>query len=156
MLTFEKCDDIIEKSLRQTTKSDNKDNLMERYRSGHNEAVLKTVCPKGRVGSNPTLSAILIICKDLFLDLELYCIWRNTQAGRRGAPAKGVGRETGARVRIPLSPPEKSDYPLLWVVAFLSLEFKRNSNTSAGGKGESSLSAAGGRRSEGAELCSGR
>ena len=30
---------------------------MERYRSGHNEVVLKTVCPKGRVGSNPTLSA---------------------------------------------------------------------------------------------------
>ena len=29
---------------------------MEKYRSGHNEAVLKTVCPKGRVGSNPTLS----------------------------------------------------------------------------------------------------
>ena len=28
----------------------------ERYRSGHNEAVLKTVCPQGRVGSNPTLS----------------------------------------------------------------------------------------------------
>ena len=28
---------------------------MERYRSGHNEAVLKTVCPRGRVGSNPTL-----------------------------------------------------------------------------------------------------
>ena len=27
------------------------------YRSGHNEAVLKTVCPKGRVGSNPTLCA---------------------------------------------------------------------------------------------------
>ena len=32
---------------------------MERYRSGHNEAVLKTVCPQGRVGSNPTLSAFL-------------------------------------------------------------------------------------------------
>ena len=31
--------------------------VTERYRSGHNEAVLKTVCPKGRVGSNPTLSA---------------------------------------------------------------------------------------------------
>ena len=29
----------------------------ERYRSGHNEAVLKTVCPQGHVGSNPTLSA---------------------------------------------------------------------------------------------------
>ena len=30
----------------------------ERYRSGHNEAVLKTVCPKGRMGSNPILSAL--------------------------------------------------------------------------------------------------
>ena len=30
--------------------------LVQGYRSGHNEAVLKTVCPKGRVGSNPTLS----------------------------------------------------------------------------------------------------
>ena len=29
---------------------------MERYRSGHNEAVLKTVCPQGRMGSNPILS----------------------------------------------------------------------------------------------------
>ena len=28
---------------------------VQRYRSGHNEAVLKTVCPRGRVGSNPTL-----------------------------------------------------------------------------------------------------
>ena len=27
--------------------------------------------------------------------------------GRRGAPAKGVGRETGARVRISLAPPRK-------------------------------------------------
>ncbi len=34
---------------------------MERYRSGHNEAVLKTVCPQGRVGSNPTLSAETVI-----------------------------------------------------------------------------------------------
>ena len=32
---------------------------MERYRSGHNEAVLKTVCPQGRVGSNPTLSVLI-------------------------------------------------------------------------------------------------
>ena len=29
----------------------------EKYRSGHNEAVLKTVCPKGRMGSNPIFSA---------------------------------------------------------------------------------------------------
>ena len=27
--------------------------------------------------------------------------------GRRGAPAKGVGRATGARVQIPLSPLKK-------------------------------------------------
>ena len=32
---------------------------MERYRSGHNEAVLKTVCPQGHVGSNPTLSVFI-------------------------------------------------------------------------------------------------
>ena len=32
-------------------------------------------------------------------------IRRSTQVGRRGAPAKGVGRETGARVQIPPSPP---------------------------------------------------
>ncbi len=30
---------------------------VERYRSGHNEAVLKTVCPQGHMGSNPILSA---------------------------------------------------------------------------------------------------
>ena len=46
---------------------------MERYRSGHNEAVLKTVCPKGRVGSNPTLSA------------SFKQSWRNTQEAE-GAP----------------------------------------------------------------------
>ena len=42
-------------SLSETDATDHKTD-MERYRSGHNEAVLKTVCPKGRVGSNPTLS----------------------------------------------------------------------------------------------------
>ena len=34
-----------------------KRHLLERYRSGHNEAVLKTVCPNGHMGSNPILSA---------------------------------------------------------------------------------------------------
>ena len=34
-----------------------KDTYLERYRSGHNEAVLKTVCPQGHMGSNPILSA---------------------------------------------------------------------------------------------------
>ena len=37
---------------------------MERYRSGHNEAVLKTVWVQAHVGSNPTLSAIYF--KDYF------------------------------------------------------------------------------------------
>ena len=34
---------------------------MEKYRSGHNEAVLKTVCPKGHMGSNPIFSAELFL-----------------------------------------------------------------------------------------------
>ena len=40
--------------------------------------------------------------------------------GRRGAPAKGVGRETGARVQIPPSPPNKKD--LLLQVFFICLK----------------------------------
>ena len=51
----------------------------ERYRSGHNEAVLKTVCPKGRVGSNPTRSAKYLMAEATNLT------WRRTQAGE-GAP----------------------------------------------------------------------
>ena len=37
--------------------------------------------------------------------------------GRRGAPAKGVGRATGARVQISPSPPQKSKHRLM--LAFL-------------------------------------
>ena len=72
---------------------------MERYRSGHNEAVLKTVWLNGHVGSNPTLSANFFIGEHLarrFADLPKW--WR-------GSPAKGVGRETGARVQISQSAP---------------------------------------------------
>ncbi len=36
------------------------DSYLERYRSGHNGAVLKTVRVQAHVGSNPTLSAILM------------------------------------------------------------------------------------------------
>ena len=43
---------------------------MERYRSGHNEAVLKTVCPKGRVGSNPTLSEVPKLAEGAPLERE--------------------------------------------------------------------------------------
>ena len=71
---------------------------MERYRSGHNEAVLKTVWLNGHVGSNPTLSANFLSVGESrrFADLPKW--WR-------GSPAKGVGRETGARVQISQSAP---------------------------------------------------
>ena len=60
---------------------------MERYRSGHNEAVLKTVCPQGRVGSNPTLSAgDTFSTAHLCADIQKSCqLWRSTQEAE-GAP----------------------------------------------------------------------
>ena len=58
MLTYVFWFGIINKSSRETQKTTTTEYVMERYRSGHNEAVLKTVCPQGRVGSNPTLSAV--------------------------------------------------------------------------------------------------
>ena len=57
LLTGEIFDDRIQHALTKQHKNVEK-HYMERYRSGHNEAVLKTVCPQGRVGSNPTLSAL--------------------------------------------------------------------------------------------------
>ena len=44
----------------------------------------------------------------LWYNYKSSAIRRYTQVGRRGAPAKGVGRETGARVQISLSPPQKN------------------------------------------------
>ena len=46
---------------------------------------------------------ILSNTKKYFLEIR-----RSTQVGRRGAPAKGVGRVTGARVQISPSPKRKS------------------------------------------------
>ena len=72
---------------------------MEKYRSGHNEAVLKTVCPKGRMGSNPIFS---VRPYSSYLRWKYFCIYgqnltvvfirRSTQAGRRDTPGKGAGR----------------------------------------------------------------
>ena len=76
MLTYVFWFGIINKSSRETHKTTTTEYVMERYRSGHNEAVLKTVCPQGRVGSNPTLSVIRE--KDLG-------VWRSTQVAE-GAP----------------------------------------------------------------------
>ena len=63
---------------------------MERYRSGHNEAVLKTVCPQGRVGSNPTLSAGDTSPTNSLIKYDIFTletreisdfVWRSTQDG---------------------------------------------------------------------------
>ena len=73
---------------------------MERYRRGHNEAVLKTVCPQGHVGSNPTLSAEATKLRNK------KCIqsWRSTQEAE-GTPLERVQVvNSGARVQIPPSP----------------------------------------------------
>ena len=63
----------------------------ERYRSGHNEAVLKTVCPQGRVGSNPTLSAPRIRNWILENNSEKYPSWP------KGHPWKGCRSLIAAR-----------------------------------------------------------
>jgi hypothetical protein len=58
---------------------------------------------KASEGSNPSLSSRIISYK-----FNEVVHGEVLKFGRRGAPAKGVGRETGARVRIPPSPPLKN------------------------------------------------
>ena len=79
---------------------------LERYRSGHNEAVLKTVCPQGRVGSNPTLSAQegKRKCPEIKYKKVILLAWRSTQEVE-GTPLERVQVvNSGARVQIPPSP----------------------------------------------------
>ena len=57
MLTKWYVNDIISESHGGHANNKIKQINMERYRSGHNGAVLKTVCLHGRMGSNPILSA---------------------------------------------------------------------------------------------------
>ena len=47
---------------------------MERYRSGHNGTVLKTVVPQGTVGSNPTLSARMPSLQEVAAFCELFYV----------------------------------------------------------------------------------
>ena len=70
--------------------------------------------PRVRISASPPF---------IFLQkLNIKEIRRSTQVGRRGAPAKGVGRESGARVQIPPSPPLlKYTFALAKVYLFLSL-----------------------------------
>ena len=79
---------------------------MERYRSGHNEAVLKTVCPQGRVGSNPTLSACVPAaefgeawCTNFIFDPEMGCDSTNAEVPKwlKGLPWKGSRSLVAAR-----------------------------------------------------------
>lgn len=74
---------------------------MESYRSGHNGAVLKTVCPKGRVGSNPTLSVIDFVDYDCFISKAFGEVPKMAE----GTPLERVQVvNSGARVQIPPSP----------------------------------------------------
>ena len=74
-------------------------NDTERYRSGHNEAVLKTVCPNGHMGSNPILSAkdTSLCCMNYIYHIGRYLFgeipkrpkglpWKGS---RSGEPARG-------------------------------------------------------------------
>ena len=68
------------------------------------EPVLKTGDPQGpwvRIPPSPPFTT-----ESSFANFAL----EKYSRGRRGAPAKGVGRETGARVQIPPSPPEKAPH----------------------------------------------
>ena len=94
-------------------------NNTERWSSWFKAPVLKTgvrvSVPRVRIPVSPPffLSKILRFCKlSIFLFFKEIIInnlgMEKYSRGRRGAPAKGVGRVTGARVQIPLSPPLKS------------------------------------------------
>ena len=58
--------------------------------------------------------------------LYLEADWRSTQVGRRGAPAKGIGRVTGARVQIPPSPfyQERRSWYFYELFNFIKLKIK--------------------------------
>ena len=49
-------------------------------------------------------------------------VMESYSSGRRGAPAKGVGVEMRARVRIPHSPPSKKKKPKLNCLGFYFLK----------------------------------
>ena len=72
---------------------------MERYRSGHNEAVLKTVCPQGRVGSNPTLSARWAGIQAFgdYIEERKFCQFGEVPKRLKGHPWKGCRSLIAAR-----------------------------------------------------------
>ena len=66
----------------------------------------------------------------LFWQIALY-VRRSTQVGRRGAPAKGVGRVTGARVQISPSPPTQKH--TIWCAFCVAENVTTDLNSSDGG-----------------------
>ena len=91
----------------------------ERYRSGRNEAVLKTVCPQGHMGSNPILSARRLSRLKKNSKEFFFCVNIITSRERKrfeqlygevpklaeGTPLERVQVvNSGARVQIPPSP----------------------------------------------------
>ena len=61
--------------------------------AGHNEAVLKTVCPKGRVGSNPTLSVSKTVINFIRYEINL----QSTQEVEGAPLERELGRLVAAR-----------------------------------------------------------
>ena len=83
MLTSVGAFGIIYKRHRERRLKNKENKYLERYRSGHNEAVLKTVCPQGRMGSNPILS-VGRFAAEFYIEIKsANC--RSTQAAE-GAP----------------------------------------------------------------------
>ena len=69
----------------------------ERYRSGHNEAVLKTVCPSGRMGSNPILSALITLWQAIEYRILDSGIFGEIPKWPKGLPWKGSRSLIAAR-----------------------------------------------------------
>ncbi len=85
---------------------------MEEYRSGHNEAVLKTVCPQGHKGSNPFSSARFTDEPTVYHydRAEVLSLLGEVPKLAEGTPLERVQVvNSGARVQIPPSPLHKID-----------------------------------------------
>ena len=103
---------------------------MERYRSGYNGTVLKTVVPSRVPWVRIPLSPPFFLSKNRKTRYpEQYSSWW------RGAPAKGVGRlNPGARVRVSPAPPQKRPHlsaGQMWSFLELSVHFCTRSALSA-------------------------
>ena len=77
------------------------------------ELVLKTSdakAPRVRISASPPFFIFNIL--SCFLTRHEKTLMEKYSRGRRGAPAKGVGRATGARVQISPTPPLKNNNEL--------------------------------------------